>query len=320
VIRIAAGLATVVALLALVAGILFVLPGLAGFIPVGSRAAASPVASPSPELSPTPIPSPSPSPSPIERAAAFKVLGTDLSRIASRSGVRASVSLIELGGNAPTAIWSIGGDVVWPADSTYKLPLLMAEAAGIASGQLRASDKLCYRSSDFEVGWYDDYVPGECFTRALLAQRVGQKSDNTAAHILVRYLGGSQALNAFARSMGAKASKFFLTNTTTSSDLARLWASEATGLAGGSAAQKWLYPLITNTYWEAGIPAGTKGKPVVHKVGYNGQSINDAALVVNGPHGAYVLVVCSKGPGGSAGWNTIASLASRVWQFEATRP
>ena len=81
-----------------------------------------------------------------------------------------------------------------------------------------------------------------------------------------------------------------------------------------------IYPILSNTNYEAGIPNGTKTGPVVHKVGFNGKSINDAALVIHGPHGAYVLVVCSTGPGGAVGWETIARIASRVWQFETVRP
>ena len=186
--------------------------------------------------------------------------------------------------------------------------------------KFKTSDKICYKSSDYESGWFDDYVPGKCYTRNVLAQRVGHYSDNTAAHILVRDLGGSTALNVFARSMGAVQSKFWVPNTTTTSDLARLWWYEAVGAAGGAAAQGWLYPLITKTYWESGIPAGTPKATVVHKVGYNGRSINDAALVVNGPKGPYILAICTYGPGNAAGWQVVAKMAARVFQFETARP
>jgi beta-lactamase family protein len=284
----------------------------------GSHPSPTPVAAVSP--SPSPLPSPTPSPSPPNRTAALQKLASDLTRIAGAAGARASVSLVELGGTAPLALWSVKGDTTWQANSTYKLPLLMAEALGIATGKLKTTDSLCYRSSDYEAGWYADYAPGKCYTRQVLATRIGKYSDNTAAHILVRYLGGTTALNAFAKSAGATQSKFFLPNTTTTNDLARLWAAEASGLAGGAAAQKWLYPLITNTYWESGIPAGTPRGPVVHKVGYNGRSINDAALVVRGPKGAYILTICTYGPGNAAGWNVVSKLANRVWVFEGARP
>jgi beta-lactamase class A len=304
---------------------LFVLVAFPGELPlalVGGRAApsSSPVAVVTASPSQLPSPSPTPSPIPVSRTPALQKLNTDLSKIAVAGAAKVSVSLVELAGSAPISLWSIKGDASWPADSTYKLPLLMAEAQGIAAGKFKATDQLCYKSSDYEVGWYDDYAPGKCYTRAVLAQRIGHFSDNTAAHILVRYLGGSVALNAFARSMGAVQSRFWLPNTTSTSDLARLWWYEAVGAAGGTAAQSWLYPLITKTYWEAGIPAGTPKATVVHKVGYNGRSLNDAALVVNGPKGAYILTICTNGPGGAAGWQVIAQMATRVYQFEVARP
>ena len=272
--------------------VVVVVPDSLPFVFTGSRGShPSPTAVAAVSPSPSPLPSPTPSPSPPNRTAALQKLASDLTRIAAAGGARASVSLVELGGTAPLALWAVKGDTSWQADSTYKLPLLMAEAMGIATGKLKTTDSLCYRSSDYEAGWYADYAPGKCYTRQVLATRIGRYSDNTAAHILVRYLGGTPALNAFAKSVGATESKFFLPNTTTTNDLARLWAAEAQGLAGGAAAQKWLYPLITNTYWESGIPAGTPRGPVVHKVGYNGRSINDAALVVRGPKGAYILTI-----------------------------
>jgi hypothetical protein len=313
-----------VVLLLAVLLVVVVIPDALPLVLTGSRThpSSTPVAAVTPSPSPTdvPTPTPSPSPSPPNRTASLIKLAADLNKIAAAGGARASVSLIELGGVAPLALWSVKGDSVWQADSTYKLPLLMAEAQGIASGKYKGTDSLCYKSSDYEAGWYDDYAPGKCFTRTVLATRVGRYSDNTAAHILVRYLGGSAALNTFARAMGAKGSKFFLPNTTTTSDLARLWASEVSDVAGGPAARNWLYPILTGTYWESGIPAGTPRGPVVHKVGFNGKSINDAALVVRGPKGAYILTICTYGPGNAAGWNVVSKMATRVWQFEAARP
>src|SRR5207245_9363356 len=104
-----------------------------------------------------------------------------------------------------------------------------------------------YKTSDYDVVWIFDYMPVTCYARNTLAQRVGHYSDNTAAHILVRYLGGSTALNAFARSMGAVQSKFWVPNTTTTGDLARLWWYEAVGAAGGQGGPGWAHPLITET-------------------------------------------------------------------------
>jgi beta-lactamase class A len=138
--------------------------------------------------------------------------------------------------------------------------------------------------------------------------------------MLVRDLGGSAGLNSYAAQHGATQSGFFDPNVTTSNDLAALWASEASGGSGGPAAQAWLYQLLTNTEWENGIPAGTPGSKVIHKTGAIYAVENDAGLVVNGPHGAYILVVLTDGAGGDLGTELIAQVARRVWLFEASRP
>jgi beta-lactamase class A len=148
--------------------------------------------------------------------------------------------------------------------------------------------------------------------------RVGQFSDNTAAHILVRYLGGTDALNAYARANGARTSAFYDPNLTTADDLAALMASEARGIDGGTPAQHVLYPLLTHTAYEAGIPAGVpSGVPVVHKIGEIDAVVNDAALV-QAPQGAYVLVICTDGLGGDAGFSLISAISQRVWAFESS--
>jgi hypothetical protein len=60
----------------------------------------------------------------------------------------------------------------------------------------------------------DDYDVGSCFTRDELALRAGRYSDNTVAHIPVRYLAGSDALNSYAKSIGMTASARWIPYTT----------------------------------------------------------------------------------------------------------
>ncbi|HEV2415787.1 MAG TPA: serine hydrolase, partial [Candidatus Dormibacteraeota bacterium] len=160
--------------------------------------------------------------------------------IVDGSGGSVGVALIELGGSAPL-VWSYNGGEVFTAASTYKLAALMLEAENIATGAVDPNGLVCYQDSDYEDGWFDDYSDGMCYTRTELAQRAGLYSDNTAGHMLVRDVGGADALNAWAASVGAKDSVLYTDNTTTASDLAALWAAEAKGSLGGTTAQAWLY-------------------------------------------------------------------------------
>ena len=237
----------------------------------------------------------------------------------SQSGGSVGIALVEIGGTAPL-VWSYNGSEVFTAASTYKLAALMLEAQDVASGAANPDGFVCFEDSDYEDGWFDDYADGDCYTRNELARRAGLYSDNTAGHMLVRDVGGADALNAWAASVGAKSSVFFTDNTTTAADLAALWTAEARGSLGGAAAQSWLYPFLTRTATEAGVPAGVQGRSsVVHKTGTIDLVENDAALVQSGPNGAYVLVVMTDGMGGDAGWQLIASVSSEVWTFEAGR-
>jgi len=239
--------------------------------------------------------------------------------IVSASGATVGVTLIELGGSSPL-VWSYGGGGVFTAASTYKLAALMMEAQNIAAGRTDPDGLVCYEDDDYESGWFDDYEVGACYTRNELAWRAGIRSDNTAGHMLVRDIGGSDALNAWAAANGATSSAFFVGNTTTSNDLASLWAAEAKGQLGGSAAQAWLYPLLTGTATEAGVPAGVgPSATVVHKTGILDQEVNDAALVQAG-NKTYVLTVMTDGLGGSDGWQLIASISAEIQQFEESRP
>jgi beta-lactamase class A len=242
-----------------------------------------------------------------------------IGQIVAASGAPAGVAFIELDGSTPLT-WSLNGDEVFTAASTYKLAALMMEAQNIAAGATDPNGLVCYQDADYEDGWYDDYADGMCYTRLELAQRAGLHSDNTAGHMLVRDLGGAGALNAWAAAAGATQSLFFTDNTTTANDLAALWSAEAQGRLGGAAAQAWLYPLLTGTSTEAGVPAGVAGRSVVvHKSGTIDLVDNDAALVVSGPKGAYVLAVMTDNLGGDAGWQLIASISAAVWDFEAAR-
>lgn len=249
----------------------------------------------------------------------FDGLQRAVAQVLRDAGATGAVSLAELGGTSPRT-WSLDGDQQFTAASTYKLPLLMLEAQDVTAGRQHGTDSLCYQDGDWEDGYFSDYEDGVCMSRSQLENRVGLSSDNTAAHILVRYAGGTTALNKYAQAHGARQSAFYDPNTTTANDLARLWVDEARGKAGGRSAQQYLYPMLTHTTYEQGIPAGVPaGTRVVHKIGVVDAVIDDAALVPTGPRGAYVLAICTQGPGGDAGWKVLADISRAVWQYEGTR-
>jgi beta-lactamase class A len=240
---------------------------------------------------------------------------SELQAVVAGTRARVGVAVVDLRGPQPKRT-ELNAGATFEAASTYKFVALMANAERIAAGSMRPSDRLCFRPSEAEDGWFKDYAAGRCFSRQTLAIRAAQYSDNTAGHMLVDSLGGGRALNAYARSRGAARSAFYYPNRTTAGDLATLWTSEAQGQAGGQGAQQWLYPLLTRTAFEQGVPAGVPGSArVVHKVGWIDSTVNDAALVT-APGARYVLVVTTDALGGDPGWALVARISAVVWKYE----
>ena len=259
----------------------------------------------------------------------FEQLQSDLAAITSQSGAWVGISVQDLSGPRRNTL-SMNGNQSFYAASAYKLPLLMAEAQQLAAGEASLSDSLCFDPGDAEDGWFDDYDIGSCFTRDELAVRAGRYSDNTAAHILVRYLGGPDALNRYAKSIGMSDSALWNPNTTTTDDLIAAWQDEVLGRLGGEAAQDWLYPVLTHTANEEGVPAGLRipaalstpaggTATVVHKVGTMYGTENDSAYVIDG-RTSYVVSIAVDGLDESYGWSLIARISARIWQYEASRP
>ena len=247
----------------------------------------------------------------------WQTLYASLSADAAASGGTVSVGLIELGGPTPLKM-EINADLPLDAASTFKLPVLVTEGNLLAAGSISLSDTLCYTDSDWSPGYFSDYYDGACFSRGDLLQRTGLYSDNTAANILIRDLGGPAQLNVLAQQQGATESAFWSPNITTAADLAAIWRSE---VSAGASAHGYVYPLLTNTMYEAGIPAGVPaGVTVVHKVGDDGTVVHDAALVQGSPNGDYILVVMTQLPAGdSAAWAEVAQISAAVWEYEFTR-
>ncbi|OLB08493.1 MAG: hypothetical protein AUH14_01070 [Candidatus Rokubacteria bacterium 13_2_20CM_69_15_1] len=244
------------------------------------------------------LPSAAPSPpvSTVLAASAFDQLRTDLEAIAARSGARVGISLQELSGPRRNTL-SLGGSASFTAASAYKVPLLMAEAQQIASGQARGADVLCFNPGDAEDGWFDDYDLGSCFTRDELSLRAGRYSD-----------------------IGMTASMLWVPNTTTPDDLRAAWVNAALGRLGGATSRQWLFPLLTHTVNEHGIPAGLPASAtVVHKVGTLDGMENDSGYIVNG-RSSYVLSVAVDGIDENLGWSLIAQISTRIGQYESGRP
>ena len=87
---------------------------------------------------------------------------------------------------------AVNDDSFFVAASTYKLPLAMLYYDKIADGELALTDTFTYLAEDYEEGGPIgfDYQVGAAIDLQTLLHCMIVDSDNTAAHILYRNLGG----------------------------------------------------------------------------------------------------------------------------------
>ena len=213
-------------------------------------------------------------------------------------------------------------DLPLPAASSIKSPILLAALDDLDRGQLRWNESLPLTKEVLGggAGWMANKPMGTRFPFFEAATEMIRVSDNTATNLLIRRLGGKQALNSRFQKLDLPATvlRNWLpdlngTNTTSSHDLARTIALVDTGDKLGPRARD-LYREImgtshTNTLIPLGMLKGLGGdssdpdaelKPfgitVYNKTGDIGIAYSDAALIElpNGQRAVAAFMV--KGP------------------------
>jgi beta-lactamase class A len=200
----------------------------------------------------------------------------------------------------------IGGDRVFPAASTIKLPILVAFFQDLDAGKVSLDEKLTMRS---------DLVTGG--SGEMQYQRVGKKytaletvtkmiviSDNTATNMIIDRLGGIAKLNQRFRSWGLQDTviRHMLadlrgTNTSSSEDMARLLALLVNDKLVSSSSKEQVLDILRHTKTRTLLPAGLgKGAVIAHKTGDIGFLIGNAGFVTmpNGKH--YLAAIYVKRP------------------------
>lgn len=124
-------------------------------------------------------------------------LQTELAKLEAASGGKLGVAAQRA---HSTECVSYRGEEFFPLCSTFKV---MAAAAILRDHSQLLSQKIFYEKKDMQP-WspVTEKHMGEGLTVAALCAAIVQYSDNTAANLVLRLLGGPEALTAFARSLG----------------------------------------------------------------------------------------------------------------------
>jgi len=214
--------------------------------------------------------------------------------------------------SAPAPFLEHNARLTMPAASVIKVLILLEAARAIEERGWSWAHVLTVRASDVVAGsetfgkaQKDERVPLSALARAMITQ-----SDNTAANVIVDWLGFDR-INALAASIGLEATRMRrhfmdfaarsegIDNTTSARDMGTLLYGIATGTHAGfarvSAADcRHIIGLMLAQEDRESIPAGiTRAVSIANKTGELQDVRHDVAIVGVGGSGAYVLTLLS---------------------------
>jgi beta-lactamase class A len=242
---------------------------------------------------------------PLGRSQEMSTLRGDIERlIADYPGLQAGVYVLDLDTND---FVSIAGNASFPAASTIKVPVLIAFLQDVDAGKIRLDEPLTMQAEDLagEAGEMQFQPVGSQFTALETAELMISISDNTATNMLIRRLGGIEAVNERFRSWGLRQTAFQNllpdlegTNTTSPEELSTLLARVSQGDLLSLRTRDRLLEIMQSTVTDTLIPAGVNDSRAViaHKTGTLRHMVGDTGIVDMPTGKRYVITVLMERP------------------------
>lgn len=214
----------------------------------------------------------------------------------------------------------VNSDKVFPAASTFKLPMSLFILDQVARGRTSLYEKIAYTPADYEdgTGTLQDWIAeGDELTVRELVELAITQSDNIATQMLLRRFGPENVYAYMRDQLGGKVAFFDDTTLgTTPREMAaymRLFQSGET--LNDAELQKFLLRALENTAFEdrtaAGVPDGVA---VAHKIGTLPGVVNDVALVEVPGH-PFIVSAFSLDVNEDVAPAVISELTRRVYDF-----
>ncbi len=183
---------------------------------------------------------------------------------------------------------NLGGDRVYAAASTIKLPILMAFFEAVDAGRIRLDEKLTVTNAAITGGSGNlQYYRGAKLSALSVATKMITISDNTATNMIISRLGGLSAVNARFRSWGLNNTymKNYLgdfkgTNKTSAVDLVKASALVAKRKVMSESSRAKALDILNATENTKLLKAGLgDGAHIAHKTGTLGVILGDAGII-----------------------------------------
>jgi beta-lactamase class A len=224
---------------------------------------------------------------PVQLGQEMTGLLTNLQNLAAGySDLTPGVFLYDL---STTDYLSLNGERIFSAASTIKVPILVAFFQDVEAGLLNLNETWTMNDYDVATGSGDmQYEPiGSQYSALEIATKMIVISDNTATNILVRQLGGANALNERFQSWGMTSTVIRNplpdlegTNTTSPKDMAMLMNRISQGELMSIQYRDQMLRIMERTRTRTLLPQGIGPEArIAHKTGDIGTMVGDVGLI-----------------------------------------
>lgn len=221
---------------------------------------------------------------------------------------------------------NLGGDRVFPAASTIKLPILVAFFQEVDAGRVRLDETLTMRR-DLVTGGsgsMQDRPVGSRFSALETVTKMITISDNTATNMIIDRLGGIDRLNQRFRTWGLQNTTMHRlladlrgTNTTSSQDMVRVLALLVNTPLLSSQSRDQVLGILHRTSIRTLLPAGLgAGADIANKTGDIGFLIGDAGVITTASGKRYLAGIFVRRPYDDVrGRNFIQQVSRLVYNY-----
>ncbi len=247
--------------------------------------------------------------------------------VAQNSKLQPGVFVVDLDTGAYLDFQS---NISFPAASTIKIPILVAFFQDVDAGKIRLDEPLILEPDAIASGSgnLQYQKPGTKYTALEIATKMSTISDNTATNMIIKKLGGAQALNQRFHDWGLTTTVINNplpdlegTNTTNPKDLATLIFRVNEGELLSLRSRDRLLDIMHQTVNNSLIPQGLEpDATIAHKTGDIGSMIGDAGLVDMPSGKRYVIAIMVKRPHNDGSASELVRQISRAVYQSLNKP
>jgi len=212
--------------------------------------------------------------------------------------------------------FGINEETVMAAASVIKLPILTAYYQKVDKGTISPETIYVLKEEDrFEYGSgsMQNQPEGTEYSYQEIARLAAKQSDNMAAKLLTRFLGGESKVDKIIKGWGLKETSI-KDNKTTAKEIGELFLRLYKGELLKKESRDELFNNLTNTVLEDRLPAGVPtGVRVVHKFGSEEGVVSDCGIVYASE--PYVICVLSAEANDGEAEEVLPKISRVVWEW-----